>query len=1269
MVWTEQQRRTIETRGKNVLVSAAAGSGKTAVLTERILRIVTEGRVPLKELLVVTFTEAAASEMKSRIAAALTAAAEEDPFAEAQLRQLGAAKIMTFHAFCLTVLRRYYYVIGLDPSFSVADAKRAEALREEAADEMFAKAFADEDEAFRDSFTEFLLCYSDARDERKARDKIFKAYEFIMTLPDPFGWLSENVGALSGGEDDFDSIPAVRFMNGEVANRLAFARTLTEGIGALLSSLGLFALGAKNAVDLETVSRVERLFLAGDREGTGRALADISFERFVAANAEKETYQGVKDLVTLRRDRVKEILRKEIGEVFFAQHEGGYAGEIAHVGAYARTLETLIGRFADTYTRIKRGENIIDFADFEHMALEILGDEGIADDYRRRLSYIFVDEYQDSNYVQEALVSRITRGDNVFMVGDVKQSIYSFRNAAPAIFLEKQGRFPAEDIPGVPDLRIGLSRNFRSKAGVIGAVNAVFGAVMERRYSGMEYDDDARLVKGIDYGGEWEGKTCLHLIKKDSGKELFDSDTAGEAALCADIIKDTVGREFFDAKRGVVREIRYGDIAILLRAARKAADVYRDTLEACGIPAVTDRGEGYFETVEIDTFLALLRAIVNLRRDVPLAASMCSAVFGFGLSELAEIRLAGRDGFFYSAFLAYAENGADAGLGRKCAEAAARLAKWRDEERFMRLDDFLWKLMRESGFYDYAGSLPRGALRQANLRALLDRAANFQSGRVEGLRGFLGFLGRIRDRGGVAQATVVTDGEDVCRIMTVHRSKGLEFPVVLLAGLGKPFAAGGYNDEGLLLHRDAGLSLYWVDHAAHTYKNTFLHSALSLRREIDERAEDIRLLYVGMTRAMDTLHLIGTMGDPEKWAGLYGADEAEAALETDIFGASNYLHLLMPTAMKRRDVFGVQIYEPKTAPDIQTEGETEGDGSCVPETKGDGSCVQAPGDGGASGFDAARTPEEPYSFVYPYAASAKLKSKYSVTELGRLQSGEESGAQKDAGLEAEAGAQVDTYSETETGAQMDTGSETETGVLISDGAQGDGSHVQALDSGDITPQKTGEKAFFIAGSKGEAEEDAGLSAAEKGTALHKALQLLDFGEAQARSGEEAWFEEYLSGLQSSGALSALEAGSVSAKTLMRFARSRLAARAAASGFLMKEAPFNMKLPYSEAVFVTAGDTITDGATPEYKAESGSDEEIVVQGVIDCLFEEEGELVVVDYKSGWFDIRDYEAEAERIRAAYGTQLRLYRRAAGLIFDKPVKECLVYMARVGVTVEIE
>ena len=1158
-----------------MLVSAAAGSGKTAVLTERIKRLVTEdgkGRAQLKELLVVTFTEAAASEMKSRIAAALTEAAEDDPHAEAQLRQLGSAKIMTFHSFCLTVLRRYFYVIELDPSFSVADDKRAAALREEALDEVFAEAFADEE--FRSSFTDFLLCYSEARDERKAREKVLEVYDFIMTLPEPFVWLEKSMESLSVPAEKITDNPAIIFANAETGYRLSLARALTEQVGDLLIAFGFPGLAAKNAIDLETVSHIERLFMSGDMEGTRAALQGLKFETFRAAAGEKEAFEEFKDFVKLRRDRVKNILRDEDSVVFFAQPYTDHTEEIAHIAPHARTLGKLVKRFSDIYTRIKRSENVIDFTDFEHMALKILEDESIADDYRRRFSYIFIDEYQDSNYLKEVLVSRIARRDNVFMVGDIKQSIYGFLNAAPAIFLEKYKKYPAGENDGNADLRVDLSQNYRSKTCVIDAVNAVFENVIEDHYSGMDYDESARLVKGISYEPEWEGKTCLHLVRRDREKERFDSDTESEAALCARIILDTVGQEYYDSKQKVVKKIKFGDIVILLKKAKDAADVYRKTLEANGIPAMTDRGEGYFETVEIDTFLGLLRAIVNLRRDVPLAAAMCSTVFGFELSELAVIRADNREGFFYTAFLSYAEKGPDEALREKCAVAADRLARWRDEERFMRLDDFLWKLMRESGFYEYASGLSNGARRKANLRALLDRAAGFQSGRVEGLRGFIAFLDKIKMRGGIEQANLIMDGEDVCRIMSVHGSKGREFPVVLLAGLGKSLSQGRNRDDSLLLHRDVGLSLRWVDPAAHTYKKTLLHSALKLRQEIDERAEAIRLLYVGMTRAQDTLHLIGTTLDPERLLELYDTEGMSPKVDTDVFGAKNYLQLILPTAVKHRELFNINTVIASEAKQsineenlCRTEGDkTDGDVPCVLKvfkTQGTSPSVLSP------------SVSSPY--IYPYTDSAKLKSKYSVTELSKA-------------------------------------------------------------PGDEQP------VFFMAGGAAESDEDAGLTAAERGTALHKALELLDFSEAYKHRGDRSWFESFKESLVANGVLSGAEAEAADADILQRFANSDLLARAAASDFLMKEAPFNMKVPYWDA------------------------EEIVVQGVIDCLFTEGEGLVIADYKTGWFDVSDYDSEAERIRTVYGEQLKLYRRAVELIFEKPVIECIVYMARVGVTVEI-
>jgi ATP-dependent helicase/nuclease subunit A len=622
------------------------------------------------------------------------------------------------------------------------------------------------------------------------------------------------------------------------------------------------------------------------------------------------------------------------------------------------------------------------------------------------------------------------------------------------------------------------------------------------------------------------------------------------------------------------------------------------TLEKHGIPAFTDRGEGYFETVEIDTFLGLLKTVINTRRDVPLAAALCSAAFGFDLAELADIRLGKNEGYFYEAFLAYAEDGAEPALREKCQRMILRLAQWRNEERFLPLDEYLWKLMRESGYFDYAGALPHGAQRQANLRGLLDRARDFQKGRVRGLRAFVSYLDRVKKRVAVPQIKLLSESENVVRILTVHGSKGLEFPVVIQCGLGNAFSKGGYGDGGLLLHREVGLSLQWEDRRAHTYKKTLPHHAIRLRREMDERAEDVRLLYVSMTRAMDCLCLVGTVADPEAALDLYANTDPD--VDTDVPGAKNYLDLILPTVCARPELFEITALPPGDVMDAAVgEDEDKGkDGETVPLLSSKGHS------GHFSRADVAAAVREAAAdrtgYVYPYADEAQLKVKYSVTELTRRDS---------------------------------------------ESAETQGTQATHTKRPPVftTTQRDRPPVFFFADSPGETEEDAGLAgqnltAAEKGTAFHKTLELLDFKEAYHHRRDAVFFEMYLNGLCTSGALTDAEANAVGAAALAKFAYGDLCARAARAEFIMKEAPFNMRLP---------------------------EEGIIVQGVIDLVFREEDGLVVADYKSGYFE-PDRPGEEERMRETYGGQLALYRRAAEQIFVEPVKEALLYMTKSGVCV---
>jgi ATP-dependent helicase/nuclease subunit A len=1283
MRWTDKQLQTIEHRGKNILVSAAAGSGKTAVLTERIRHIVAEDRVPLSELLVVTFTEAAAAEMLRRITTALeeslAAASGERVFLEDQIRKIGAARIMTFHSFALSVLKQHFHAIGLDPSFKVADEQRAASLKEEAMETLFAENFRGQDPAFID----FCKHYAGVKNENAARAMVEETYRFIRSMPDPFGWLERSVSMLSA-DGAFMKMPAMEYAQEEIGYQIRQAKDIVMGVARFLDAQGFYGLLAKGYEDLGQVEAVERTFLTGGYDAIRGALDAARFATFRANKEDAANgWADYKGIVKMSRDRAKKILR-ELKNTFFARSLAEYEEEIRHVAPFARTLQNLVLCFHETYAELKRREGVVDFDDFEHMALAILEDDRIAEDYRKNIRYIFIDEYQDSNDVQEALIARIRRPGSVFMVGDVKQSIYSFRNAEPRLFLEKYNHFPHVDEEGAQDICIDLSSNFRSKRGIVNAVNTVFEQLMEPHYSGMAYDENARLRAGVENEAQWDRKVCVHLLDKAQGEDADAGATASsgpagaanallpgfagaranmplpetsgelvseagrEAELAARIIQETVGQPFFDTKLGRGRAYEYRDIALLLRDAKTDAEIICKVLESRGIPAVTDRGEGYFETIEIDTFLGLLRVVDNLRQDVPLVAAMYSVVFSFELSDLAAIRIVKKEGCFYSAFLAYAESGPQEALREKCRQMTARIARWRREERFMRLDEFLWKLMRESGYYDYAGSLVRGEQRQANLRALLDRASDFQSGRVRGLYSFLVWMDEMRARVRVPQARPAPDGENAVRILTIHKSKGLEFPMVIQCRMGKSFARGGRQGKAML-HRDVGLVLDWEDCATHTYKKTLLHAVIGQRGKMDKWAEETRLLYVGMTRAMDRLHLIGMVPEPEALADLYR--DAIPDEDIDFQGTTNYLGLILPVACARRDCFDIEVLPAGDADAGALEGVSAGRGGGEASDHWDNS---------GSGGEPVVSRDEDEDFLH--ARKRAFAERYG---LENVRDGVDFQAQT-APDRAEPWTDEDAPGSLAARGGMDSLAAAPQGrpnsragaaraLLREMFAAGRANplfdarfdycypyesasrlkskySVTALASGsDDLPR------YFTAGSAAESEEDAGLSAAERGTALHRVFELLDFSEAYARRDDAEWFETWLLGLREREILTAAEAESIGARPLRLFAGSELCRRAAAAELCIKEAPFNMKTEHEGA-------------------------EIVVQGVIDCLFREADGWVVADYKSGRF-APGRMGEETRVREAYGGQIRLYRQAAERIFEEPVKETLVYMTGAG------
>ncbi|MDR2163112.1 MAG: helicase-exonuclease AddAB subunit AddA [Clostridiales Family XIII bacterium] len=1221
--WTGEQRDAICARGKNILVAAAAGSGKTAVLTERIRRLVTEDRVSVSSLLVVTFTDAAASEMRRRIEDALGEAMDRegnDDFMRLQLRRLRSAQISTFHAFALSILKNYYYVIGMEPSFHICDEFRSALMKQEALDLLFEERFASGAAAF----TDFLSRYADSRGENGVRAMILLAYGFIRSLPDPFEWLGESVERLGASDGEFRAGPVFAWLRRKIKSELSMATKEISRVGEMLVEVGAPYLADKNAADLAAITEAMDSF--ADGEGWDRMADALSFkfQIFKATKEEKDSYEMIRGEVTPVRNRAKKRMAGLVS-AYFGRSLAETLADVRDTRRYAAELASLVRRFDEIFAGLKREDGVIDFDDIEHFALEVLNDDRVAEELRGKYEHIFVDEYQDSNYVQEALISKVCRADNRFMVGDVKQSIYRFRHAEPGIFAEKYRRYPEDD----GSMRVDLNMNFRSKAPIIDAVNGVFSRLMGERTDGspgMEegdgigYGDEAALKPGLPYDRAWDVPSILRVVDIASVATDDGSGTVGgvdeeilslkeaerEALAVAAVIREARGRMFYDAKMGAVRPMEYRDMALLLREAKTSGPIFTETLLGEGISAYAESGDGYLGTVEIETFMNLLRVIDNTRQDVPLVSALYSPVFGFTTDELAEIRMSCGDRKcpFYKAFHARAGTGGE--LGAKCAAALARIVGWRREESFMELSDFLWLILKESGWYDYAGGLAGGALRRANLLAMQGRATEYGAGGARGLFGFIRYIESVEDKKlPVPQAKLVTEGEDTVRVMTVHRSKGLEYPLVIVAGLGKKLGAARRGGR-LSLHRKLGLALTLENPEAHTWRRTLLMDAIDGAVAAEEREELIRVLYVAMTRAQDRLVLIGSM----KGAGEMMDRREWTVSDGSVRESDTFLKMLLPLAHEAGIVSSV----------VTTSGLSRAVWNRELERGRAVARLEDIENGGSMERREVRDEiDRRLSFVYPHEAATRLKSKYSVTELNR-------------GVANPLKSPQTFYYMEESAAEA---------------SEDEGRSAMAADEGEAVMALR--------------RPESGVSAAERGSALHKAIERLDYvaacthcvgaddesdGEGAVADGEPgsaAWFEAYLDGLADDGFLTPEQRASVGAGDLMAFASSDICTRAAASPRVRREIPFNYHMDM-------------DG------------EQVIVQGIIDLFFEEGDGLVLVDFKSGGARGKP-EDRARYALDKYGEQMRLYRAALGSITGKRVREALFYLTDSGQIVSME
>jgi ATP-dependent helicase/nuclease subunit A len=905
MKWTKEQQEAIELREKNILVSAAAGSGKTAVLVERIKQLIIKDEIPLNRMLIVTFSNAAASEMKEKIVTAITKEIETQEnensstrlpgkvsFLKDQLNQIHKANISTFHAFSMEVIRRYFYLIDIEPNFKICDEAQKAILQAEAMEELFETLFEARDEIFLN----ILNKYATTKSDDAVKGMILETHNFIQSIPDSFGWLQAQVKAQGDSIEEFYKGPVFQEIKEEIKRSLCLVYNIFSKVKEMLELQGISSLVLKCEKDLDAIEEMMNAFKAMElaleseentrsSEGQSESFEALSClisgfraETFRVPKEEKEDYEEIKEAVKAYRDRGKDILNK-LKNTYLVKPMDEFVQELQDTYEDARGLEKLVREFDKIYKEKKQKKGLIDFNDIEHYALDILAHEEAAKEYREKFDAIFIDEYQDSNIVQETLINKIKRDNNVFMVGDVKQSIYKFRLAEPEIFISKYEAF--KENKSSCDQKIDLNRNFRSKGQIITAINDIFSQIMKKDISGLEYDDAAALYKGDSYEGDLDYPVELHLVDdmqledEDIDEEIMEMKKAEvEAYAAAQLIKEAKGSLIYDSKKQISRSLTNKDVVILLRGAKGTADIYYEALMREGIPAFVDNSDGYFDTLEIEVFLNLLRVIDNKKQDIPLLSILRSAIFGFKVEELIEIRLENRKGAFHKAFEAYAEAGEseegssdckgglyneNRSLRNKCRCALEQLATWKRESTFIPLEDFLWKLIYDTGYYEYIGAIPGGVQRQANLRALVDKAVQFQKSQMKGLFQFINYIEAIKKRKvPMGQVKLLGENDDVVRIMTIHKSKGLEFPMVLVGGLGKRFNKDRATYR-VSLHKDIGLGMRYVDREHFSYKKTITQMVIEGRKDREGLAEELRILYVAFTRAKDKLMLLGTV--------------------------------------------------------------------------------------------------------------------------------------------------------------------------------------------------------------------------------------------------------------------------------------------------------------------------------------------------------------------------------------------------------------------------
>lgn len=1222
VTWTDDQWQAIWASDQDVLVAAAAGSGKTAVLVNRIIYKLLSEKTNVDELLVVTFTNASAAEMRHRIADALEGAIKKNPASQHLRRQLSLinrASISTLHSFCLEVIRKYYYEIDIDPGFRIADTTEAELVKDEMLDELFEEQYGIEN---NEPFFRLVDAFSSDRNDLELQSIVRALHEFSSSHPYPERWLDEMIALYDvTDETTIESLPFASVLRFHISLQLEAAKDCIEEALSLTKVPGGPAGRAETFLkDGQLIEQLESA-LEGGWEDMYAAMNGIKFATLKKAS--RDVDKEIDEQCKAQRNRAKKII-EDLKKELFSRRPDSYLKDMKELKAYVEMLVMLVKQFKQKYAQEKREKGIVDFSDLEHLCLAILatvGENGeimpsqAAEKYRKQFQEVLVDEYQDVNLVQETILKLVSKENeehgNMFMVGDVKQSIYRFRLAEPNLFLGKYIRFRHDGQDG--GLRIDLNRNFRSRKEVLDGTNYLFNQLMGVNVGEIHYDDDASLKKGAPYPEE--ESFPIEVLYIDQHNKSQDMETENdeqfekeelenvqlEARLLAKKIKTMIAekKQITDLKTGTTRSITYRDIVILMRSMTWTPGIMEE-FKKQGIPVYGNLSSGYFEATEVAIMMSLLKVIDNPLQDIPLASVLRSAIVGLDEEQLAQIKIANRAETYFEALQAFCEHGPNEEnrmFYHDVFQFVQQLDAWRELAKQVSLSDLIWQLYRETKFYDYVGGLPGGKQRQANLRALYDRARQYEQSSFRGLFRFLRFIERMQDRGDdLGAAKALSEQEDVVRIMTIHSSKGLEFPVVFVAGLSRQFNMMDLK-KSYLLDKEYGFACRYTNPDLRITYPSLPQIAFKKKKQLEMIAEEMRVLYVALTRAKEKLILIGTLKDSEKSLQSWrkAANHTEWLLQDYIrASAKSYSDWIGPALARHQQNEEIyQVVAKTTLEDIidhpsnwkmqlidastlQQEGEqNEQDDHEMMEMIKSLKPVDV-----TTPF--AEKISQQLNWGYEYNAATTHLSKQSVTEMKR--------------------------------------------------------QVEVMERDDAFPLIRPQTSIHNRPSFMQATS---LTSAEKGTIMHLVMQQIDMSQDVT----EDYLEQLKVELVQKEFLRLDQLEAINNEGILRFFESDVAKRLRNAELVQREVPFSMVISAHEA----------------YHDYDGPEEKVLVQGVIDCLFKDQQGLVLLDYKTDRITGRfpgGFEGAKSELEKRYQVQMDLYSRAIQNILKTTLDEKYLY-----------